>query len=163
VLRAAPLFLAGLLLARLVETAALARAGAQALALAGCAVTLADAALGGSDLLAVLALAAVIVGCGAAPAGRPWPGAAQGAKLSFSLFLTHTLSGVVFFDVIRPVLLRAGGGVAAQWGLWFAGLGFALAVAWCFDRWVDQPIQRRLAAVGFSLRPAPRPATSPSG
>lgn len=162
VLRAAPLFLAGLVLARLVETARLGATAARSIALGGCAVFLADAIAPGPDFLAVLATGAVIVGCGALPVGRGWPGAAQGAKLSFALFITHTLSAVAFFDLVRPVLLREASGAAWQWGVWFAGLGFALAAAAGFHYLVDAPLQKRLAGALFRPRPAPGPALAPS-
>lgn len=163
VLRAAPLFLAGLALARLVETARLGPRLAQMIGIAGASVVVADAALGGPDILAVLALAAVILGCGSAPVGRPWPGAAAGARLSFALFITHALSGVAYFDLLRPMLLRAGPGEILQWVIWLGSVGFALGVAYAFDRWVDQPVQRDLASNLLRPRPVRGPATAPSG
>lgn len=163
ILRAAPLFLAGLGLARFVETAELAAWPARIIGLGGVGVFAANALLGGPDLLSVLATAAVIIGCGAAPSTRRWPGAAWGAKLSFCLFLTHTLSGAIYFDVIRPVLLRLHPTASLQWVIWFGGVGFALTAAAAFHHLIDQPIQKRLDQSLFRPRPAPGPAMAPSG
>jgi peptidoglycan/LPS O-acetylase OafA/YrhL len=162
ILRAAPLFLAGLALARFVETARLGGWPARVVGLGGVGAFVADAVLGGSDLLAVLATAAVIIGCGAAPSGRRWPGAAWGAKLSFCLFLTHTLTGAIYFDVIGPVLLRLHPTPALQWVIWAGGVGFALGAAAAFHHLIDAPIQRRFDRSLFSPRPAPGPATAQS-
>jgi peptidoglycan/LPS O-acetylase OafA/YrhL len=41
-----------------------------------------------------------------------------------------------------------------QWGMWLAGFPLAIAAAWAFDRWVDQPIQNRLAPLLRTSRKA---------
>lgn len=163
ILRAAPLFLAGLGLARFVETTELGSSTARMIGVGGVGVFLVNAVCNGPDLLSVLATAAVIIGCGAAPSGRHWPGAAWGAKLSFSLFLTHTISGAIYFDAIRPFLLRLRPDAGLQWAIWFGGVGFALGVAAVFHHLIDEPIQKQLDGNLFRPRPARDPATAPSG
>ena len=160
--RAAPLFVAGLALAGFVQAKPLSASTARALALGGVAVFAADAVWNGSNLLAVVATAAVIVGFGAAPSGRRWPGAEWGAKVSFSLFITHAATGAAYFDGLRPLLLRLHPGPAGQWAIWVGSLAFALGAAVAFHHLIDDPIQRRLRDGGFRPRPALRPAPPPS-
>jgi peptidoglycan/LPS O-acetylase OafA/YrhL len=38
--------------------------------------------------------------------------------------------------------------------MWLAGFPLAIAAAWAFDRWVDQPIQNRLAPLLRTSRKA---------
>jgi peptidoglycan/LPS O-acetylase OafA/YrhL len=159
--RAIPLFLTGLSLARLVQTATLqARAGA--IALGGAAALAFNLGAAGPDIVSVLAICTVIVGCGAMEPGRRWPGAEWGAKVSFSLFFTHTVSAAFYNDAMRPLLLRLGDGMAWQWAIWWTGLAFVLAVAAGFQRYVDEPLQRRLRVALFRGSPARRPALAPS-
>jgi peptidoglycan/LPS O-acetylase OafA/YrhL len=159
--RAIPLFLTGLCLARLTQTASLQpRAGA--IALGGAAALAFNLGAAGPDILNVLAICAVIVGCGAIGPGRRWPGAEWGAKVSFSLFFTHTLSAAVYGDAVRPLLLRLGDGMGWQWAIWWVGLAFALAVAAGYQRFVHEPLQRRLRVALFRGSPARRPALAPS-
>jgi peptidoglycan/LPS O-acetylase OafA/YrhL len=161
-LRAIPLFLVGLSLARLVQTADLARQ-ASILALAGGAVLVGNVAAIGADLVSILAICAIIVGCGAMPAGRPWPGAAWSAKISFSLFFTHTLSGAAYADGFRPWIFRFHPDLTVQWVIWWGELLFAVLVAVVFHYLIDEPIQRRLRTLLFRRSPAPRLAPAPSG
>lgn len=176
IVRAAPLFLVGLTLARIVQTGRWTLTTARITGFGGAAALLANAALSGPDLINVLAIAIVIVGCGAAPVTRPLPGAEWGARVSFSLFMTHTLTGAVWFGLIEPratSLLPSLDTVAWQgWGLWLAAGIAALVVADLYNRLIDAPIQRwlnaRLFAPGapspFSRwsRPARYPAPEPS-
>lgn len=163
ILRAAPLFLAGLGLARFVELTTFEAWAARALGIGGVCAFVVNVAVDGPDLISVLATAVVIIGCGAAPAGRRWPAADWGAKLSFSLFLTQTISGAVYFDVVRPLLLRLHPAAGLQWAIWFGGVGFAIAGAALFHHLIDAPIQRRLNQSLFRPRPVPGPAMAPSG
>jgi peptidoglycan/LPS O-acetylase OafA/YrhL len=161
-LRAVPLFLVGLALARLVQVAHLGRR-ASGVALGALAVAAANVACDGPDLLSIAAIAAVIVGCGALPAGRPWPGAEWGARISFSLFFTHTLSDAVYNDGFKPVLLRLlHPCLAGQWAIWWGALVFALAAAAAYHYLVDEPVQRWVRQALFRGSPARRPAPAPS-
>lgn len=156
-LRAAPLFVAGLALARLCQTAALSKRASLWVGAGGIAVFAIEAATAAPDLLRIVATGAVIVGCGQAVA-RPSRLIEWGGKLSFSLFITHTLAGLLWFDLIGQALLRFDGGPVWEWTVWAGALGFALAVAAGFHHLVDQPIQQRLKPLVRDLAPArPRP------
>ncbi|WP_339915585.1 acyltransferase [uncultured Brevundimonas sp.] len=174
--RAAPLFLVGLTLARAVQTAAWSPVMARSLGFGGAAVLLANAALSGPDMINILAICAVVLGCGASPVTRPLPGAEWGARVSFSLFMIHTLTGAIWFGLVIPRILQQFPAIAdgswLDWGLWFGGLASTLIAATLYHHWIDAPLQRRLngrlfgpqAGPRFSLatRPDRYPAPEPS-
>jgi peptidoglycan/LPS O-acetylase OafA/YrhL len=161
-LRAVPLFLTGLGLARLVQTLPSGRWSGPA-ALAGAGILAVNVAVGGPDLVSLLAIGTVIVGCGAMRDGPRWPGAAWGARLSFSLFFTHTPADALYNDAVRPLLLKLGGeGMAWRWEVWWGGLAFALAAALAYQHLIDEPLQKRLRPLLFRGSPARRPVLAPS-
>lgn len=159
--RAAPLFLVGLTLARAIQTAQVHPAAARAIGFGGGAVLLVNAVLAGPDMLNVLAICAIMIGCGASPVTRPLPLAAWGARVSFCLFMVHTITGAVWFGVVQPVTVRILPSVADSptlgWTLWGGALVFTVVVAGLYDRLIDAPIQRALNARLFERRRRPRP------
>lgn len=162
--RAAPLFLVGLTLARAVQTAELQPRTARAIGFSGGAVLVANAVLAGPDLINILSICAVMIGCGASPTTRPLPFAAWGARVSFCLFMVHTITGAMWFDVVQPLSQRLAPGLAgplAGWALWSGALVFTLFAAALYDRFIDAPIQRVLNARLFDRRRAVRPRAEP--
>ncbi|MGO4409973.1 MULTISPECIES: acyltransferase family protein [unclassified Brevundimonas] len=179
-LRAAPLFVVGLTLARAVEAGRGSPRAARLIALGGAAVLLANVAVAGPDLISLLAICVLVLGCGALPTTlpttRPIPGAAWGARVSFCLFMTHTITGAVWFGGLQPLIERfhpAAATVAWQaWGLWVLALVAALVAADLYNRLIDAPLQRAIrrrwfsppavSAPTLSARPAPRPTAQQS-
>ncbi len=160
-LRAVPLFVVGLVLARMVEVWRPGVRAARVVAIGGALVFIVSAVMQGPDLVSTLATMAVVAGLGAGASRRTWPGAAWGAEVSFSLFITHIPASVFYFDAMAP-LLALPQGAAAQWAVWAGSLAFAVAVAAAFHHGMDQPIQRRLRGALFRSRPAQGPA-APQG
>lgn len=170
--RAAPLFLVGLTLARAVQTARMTPPRARLLGFGGGAALLANALMVGPDLINILAICSIVMGCGASPATRAIPGAAWGARVSFCLFMVHTITGAVWFDVVEPLAARIHPAVETvaweAWLMWLGSLAVTLLAAAVYDRWVDAPIQKMLNARLFERRavsrsrPAPHPAPAPS-
>lgn len=159
-LRAAPLFLVGLTLARAVQTADLKASTARVVGFGGGAVLLLNAVLAGPDMINILAICAVMIGCGASPTTKALPFAAWGARVSFCLFMVHTITGAVWFDVVQPLATRlvpalAEGPVLA-WMMWIGALVAAVVGAALYDHFIDSPIQRVLNARLFGRRPAPQ-------
>ena len=168
--RAAPLFLVGLTLARAVQTGRWTGGSARLVGFGGGAVLLANAWLVGPDLINVLAICAVIIGCGASPVTRPIPGAEWGAKVSFCLFMVHTITGAVWFDVVEPLAARLHPAIESvaweAWAMWFGALAFTLIASDLYNRIIDEPIQKWIGRKWFARpatsRPDPRPAAEQS-
>jgi peptidoglycan/LPS O-acetylase OafA/YrhL len=164
--RAIPLFIAGVALARFVEVARLGPRLGGYIGLGGAAAFVMIGLLNGPDMLSVLATMAVIVGCGSGDGSRKWWGAEWGAKISFTLFLIHTMTGAVWFDAIRPLFASLNPGMGVQWLIWFGAVGFAVAAAAVFHEVIDEPIQKRLNAwikARFAKPKAEAPVVAPVG
>lgn len=164
--RAAPLFLVGLTLARAVQTARWNAVQARTIGFGGGAVLLINALLVGPDMVNILAICAIVMGCGASPVTKALPGAEWGAKVSFCLFMVHTITGAVWYDVVTPLAARLDGSVLTPsilgWTVWLGGVVFAVAVAAVYNQWVDEPIQRWLNRRLFARRPEASPDASPA-
>jgi len=81
------------------------------------------------------------------------------AAISFSLFITNYFLGVVWFGALRVAADRLGLPAEAVWAAWAAALPAAIGFAWLFDRLVDQPLQ----ALVNRMRPGrPEAAATPA-
>lgn len=143
-LRALPLFMLGMALARAAAERPLPRRLALSAGVGALAVLAGAQALGRLDLLSIACIAVVVFAAGSRPVARPWPLAAFGARVSFSLFLTHLLSETMLFGGLHALEARIVVPVQAQWAVWWAAFPLALAVAVAFDGLADQPLQRWL-------------------
>lgn len=150
VVRAVPLFLLGLAVARagmaLPSTGRI-RIG---LALAGAVLLAASQAFAPLDLLAIVALGLVIVGCDTPAMGRA-PLVARLAEWSFAVFLVHT-PALGIWSVICDRLAPSSG--AAQWLLWSGGFFVSLIGAALFSAIVDRPLAQALRTEGRTSRPS---------
>lgn len=153
VARAAPLFFLGMGIARAVEVGVLKAGRARELLVVAGVWFVGLQAMGRLDLASLVAIAAGVLACGLIPIARPSQIVEQAAKLSFALFITHALTGLVWFGALRQLDLP----VAMQWAGWALSFPVALGVAALFHRYVDEPLQAWLKP-----RPVPRPAPAPS-
>ncbi len=163
-LRTVPLFTVGACLARVVNDGQPAPRTAVAIGIVAAVTLVAAQALGRLDLISVACIAALVLALGRLPVERPSPLLERGAKLSFALFITHSATGMLYAGVARALSARIELQPAASWALWACSVPAAIAGAWLFDRFVDGPLQARLAtrrgrARPEHLRPAP-PATN---
>ncbi|MFZ5669357.1 MAG: acyltransferase family protein [Pseudomonadota bacterium] len=145
VVRAAPLFLLGVCIAQVVEQETPTEPMARRLAWMSVAALVALQGLGRFDLPSILAIATLVLALGRLPVRRPSRALEVAAKLSFALFITHALTGLVWFgalDVLASSLVLPSW---ARWILWAAALPAAFVVAALFHRFVDEPLQRWLA------------------
>lgn len=152
--RAIPLFLLGACLARAAAMSWPDPPVARGMLWGGLALLVLSQSFGRWDYLSMIAIAAVILGAGRLPVTRPNALLERAAKMSFALFITHTLVGVLYWDQIHMLIFKVKIPLLYQWGMWLAGFPLAIAAAWAFDRWVDQPIQNRLAPLLRSPRKA---------
>jgi len=161
--RAVPLFCLGACLARVVnegqprpQVAAWLCAGA-ALAFAGL------QALGRWDFSSIVCIAVIVLALGRLPIAKPSALLERAAKLSFALFITHPATGLAYWGAAKVLAKRVELGTAGGWALWACSVPVAVMVAWAFDRFVDEPIQRWLAARRGGRptgAPVPAPATT---
>ncbi len=70
-------------------------------------------------------------------------------RASWSLFLTHSLIGAIWFGLTPKLVTHFGLGMSAQWGLWFAGVALALVTAFAFDALIDTPLSQRVSKLSF--------------
>ena len=162
VLRALPLFLFGLLIARAGELGwPSPRAAGWLAAFAGAAV-LGLQAFGRFDLASITLLGLLIASAGQVRLPRGEALFGRAAQISFGLYITHIFTGMIWFNLARTVGARLALGEPLQWALWALAFPAALLVAALFDRLVDQPLQAGVAAA-LSWRRARYPAPAPSG
>ena len=145
VLRALPLFILGLCLARAVELRWPSEDAARLMMIGGGVAVVALQLFGRFDLPSLLALAALILGAGRLPVKQPSVLMEQGAKLSFALFITHIFVGVIYWSAVHELIDRVPIGIGWQWLMWAASFPLAIGAAWLFHTYVDQPLQDRLA------------------
>jgi peptidoglycan/LPS O-acetylase OafA/YrhL len=143
-IRGVPLFMIGLLIARL-PVGEMARRWANLLAAVALGAVLVLQPFGKFDHLSLALLGLLIYAAGASPTNT-WRWAGEAGRLSFSLFLTNTLTAVVWLGVVRVVEQKIGLPAAAHWALWAVAIPATIVVAWLFERIVDTPLQRWIKA-----------------
>ena len=151
--RGLPLFLCGLLLARALEQMPPSAHLNRLIALAGVIMLLTDVLWLHSDLAAFASIGILTLGLGGLAHGRAIPAAAWGAKISFPLFITHSLTGAVLFAGLYPIaerLMPALFSGPTAWAMWGAAIVAALIAATLFDRLIDAPLQRFIRRRWFS-------------
>jgi len=152
IVRALPLFVLGVCLARAVEMNWPSEAAARVLLLGGCGALVLLQSLDRYalpspllfDLPSLTAIALIILGAGRLPVQRPRAWIEEGAKLSFALFITHIFVGVIYWSAVHKLIDTVPIGIGWQWLMWLAGFPLAYGAAWLFHTYVDQPLQDRL-------------------
>lgn len=157
VLRAVPLFLFGAAIARLGPVVEAFASSAQRAWLGAAVLAAAGASFIEPSVGALILIGAGIAVIGSIAPKRPWVWAEKAAAVSFPLFITHFVSGEVYFRIVRAVGPRLPGWTA--WPLWAGGFVFALVCALAFVRFVDRPLQAMLGKLldrrrQRTLRPA---------
>lgn len=142
VLRAAPLFVFGMCVARAAECGWPRTDWAAGLALSAVTGVFALQSLGRFDLLSIVLLGVIIAACGQMRMTWGADLAARAARISFALYITHIFVGMLWFNAQRTLVGWLSPAVWEQWVFWACALPVALLVATVFDRWVDQPMQR---------------------
>ena len=136
--RGIPLFVLGMLIARLPTSLAPRLADGLAI-LAG--VSVVALQLAGRFDHASLALLGLLIHAAGASGAKGWGWASLAGRLSFSLFLTNQLVAVVWFGVLRAVAGKLGFDGPLLWLTWALALPACVVAAWLFERFVDAPLQ----------------------
>lgn len=147
-LRAIPLFIIGSLLDRIsapLEIGARAYSGCLGAALAAVVLLNWDERSLATDALSIVALSAALVLSGSVRLPESVVTKRMGG-MSYSLFLTHTITLTVWAPLSGLVPLDGDG---AGWVLWVGSLAACLAAAAVFELLVDKPLSSR-----FAKRPA---------
>jgi peptidoglycan/LPS O-acetylase OafA/YrhL len=144
-IRAMPLFLLGLCIAKVVEQNKPSLMVAPLLGWLAAATLVLLQVAGRFDLASIVAIAVVVLACGRTPVAKPSRLIEQGAKLSFALFITHSLTGLLWFGALQVLEARVDLPAAVHWLLWAGSLPAALVMALVFHHLVDAPVQTWLA------------------
>ena len=152
VVRALPLFVLGVCLARAVDMRWPSEKAAKLLLWGGVALLVVTQPLDRYalpdewlfDAPSLLAIAMIVLGAGRLPVKRPRAWIEEGAKLSFALFITHIFVGVIYWSAVHKLIETVPIGIGWQWLMWLAGFPIAYGAAWLFHTYVDQPIQDRI-------------------
>jgi peptidoglycan/LPS O-acetylase OafA/YrhL len=137
--RGIPLFIFGMLIARM-GTARVSPRLANGLAiLAGVGVVALQVA-GRFDHLSLALLGLLIYAAGAS-GSRDWGWASLAGRLSFSLFLTNQLAALLWFGAQRAVAGKLAFDAPLLWLTWAMALPACVLAAWLFERFVDAPLQ----------------------
>lgn len=97
-----------------------------------------------NDAIVLIALAALIAVSGAVTF-RETQVTNRLGRASFSLFLTHSLVGAVWFGLTAKLNSYVSLAPALQWGLWAGGVALALITAFLFDALIDKPLSARVS------------------
>ncbi|HEX8232912.1 MAG TPA: acyltransferase [Caulobacteraceae bacterium] len=164
VVRALPLFLLGVALARVAAELRMPRRAALAATLVSLAGLIGLQLWGEHNYLSLLLIGAVMT------FATVWRGpysrlVKDGAAISLSLFITNYFFGVVWFGAQRVLEAKLGLSTPVMWAIWALALPAALAFAWLFHHAVDQPSQRLIKRLhgrtaGRTAVPAPAPASA---
>ncbi len=138
--RAIPLFLMGVLIARLAREVVIGPKLADALA-AFAIVGFVALNVVGEYAYPSLALLGLLIFAASGSAQNGWTWAKTGGRLSFSLYLTNQFVGVVWFALQRVLDQKVELHQAAHWVIWAMAFPAAIAFAWVFERLVDAPLQ----------------------
>lgn len=161
IVRAAPLFLLGVCIARTVDNGAPSEAVARLLAWLGLGALLVLQIAGRYDLPSIMAIVAIVLGFGRLPVGKPSRLIERGANLSFALFITHAMTGLVWFGGLGTIAGHIAIPVWVQWGLWATSIPLSLLFAALFHRFFDAPVQAWIAdRRSVSRTPADAPSAA---
>ena len=138
--RAIPLFLMGVLIARLAREVVIGPKLADALAIFAV-VGFVVLNVRGEYAYPSLALLGLRIFAASGSARSGWGWARTGGRLSFSLYLTNQFVGAVWFALQRQLDQKVELHEAAHWAIWAMAFPAALVFAWLFERLVDAPLQ----------------------
>lgn len=142
VIRAAPLFLLGVGLARFSQDVRVPSRLAWALTIASALALYVVQAIGRFDFISLMLIAALVTGAGAATVKKPSYVLEKGALVSFALFITNEFTRNVYFGVEHALDNHLHLEPDLVWAAWYGSLAVAVACAVAFHYLADMPTQR---------------------
>ena len=158
-LRALPLFLCGVALARFAQKVYLPPRLAAGLGLAAVTALIAFQAFGRFSIVSLALISIIIIAAGAIPVRRKSALVERAALISFSMFITNEVVRIGWFGAVNVLESHFSWPEPLRWALWALGIVLALAFAVAFHYLVDIPTQRWIAA--WTRRRAARTGPSP--
>jgi peptidoglycan/LPS O-acetylase OafA/YrhL len=140
VVRAVPLFILGIVLAKYVPPAVLGRFSG-VIWIACFAAVFGLQLIGRLDFVSILAIGATVAFAGMTSPRKPSELIALGGKLSFSLYLTHTLTGILWYRVLGRLIDTAALHGPVAWLAWASAFPVALVCAFAFHKLVEWPLK----------------------
>ena len=157
VVRALPLFLLGVAIARISQTVYIKPGLARIVTvLAGLGVVGLQF-LGAFDFASIVLITLLVMGAGAIPTVRPSHLLEKGALVSFALFITNEFVRNVYFGIEHALAHRLPVGTASGWAAWWVALAAAVGFAVAFHYMVDMPTQGWIKRLRKARRRAPAP------
>ena len=141
-LRALPLFIAGIMLARFSEKVAIAPWLAKTAGIGALALLILLQAIGRYDFVSVVLIGVLVLSAGAWPVKKPSYLLEKGAIVSFSLFITNEPVRIVLFGVFHLIEKKLHAGPSMLWAFWLIAQVVEVAFAVAFHYGVDMPTQR---------------------
>ena len=162
-LRALPLFLLGMCLARFAQTVWIApRFAGWAGIAAFCGLAVAQV-FDKNALISLAMISIIILAAGAVPVHRPSKLVETAALVSFSMFISNEVIRIAWFGVVNVVVSQFALSTPVQWALWVGGVLTAVAFAFVFHFVIDDRIQSRIRAWLKVRRSRRAPSNSPAG
>ena len=159
-LRALPLFLGGVALARFAQKVYLPPRFAAGLGVAAVAALIGLQAFGRFSILSLALISIIIIAAGAIPVRRKSALVERAALVSFSMFITNEVVRIGWFGAVNVLEAHSAWPEPLRWALWVFGIALALVFAIGFHYLVDIPTQRWVAA--WTRRRTAKPAPAPS-
>ncbi len=95
-------------------------------------------------LISIALIGLIILAAGAISVARESRLVKTAALVSFSMFITNEVVRIAWFGAAELMTRRFGLGIEAQWAVWLAGVGAAVAFAVAFHFAIDMPLQRAI-------------------
>ena len=146
-LRALPLFLMGVALARFSQGTVIPTWLAQAMGAAAVVALVGLQTFGAFSLLSLALICVLIVMAAAIPVIRPSRLVERAALATFSIFISNEVVRIGWFGMANAVIERFSLSLPLQWALWAGGVVSALVFAFIFQAAFDAPTQLWVADV----------------
>jgi peptidoglycan/LPS O-acetylase OafA/YrhL len=153
-IRALPLFILGMCLARIGEKVFIPAGLARVIGVAAILGLVVTQALGDFALVSLSLIGALIIASGAVPVVRKSRLIEKAAIVSFSMYITNEVFRIGYFGVVNAVEARVHLPDAAHWAIWGLGVAGAVCAAFVFHYLVDMPTQRWVKPWIKGRRPA---------
>lgn len=140
-LRAVPLFILGMCLARIGEKVFIPANLARALGVAAVLGLILTQALGDFALVSLTLIGALIIASGAVPVVKKSKLIEKAAIVSFSMYITNEVFRIGYFGVVNAIDARVQLPDILHWALWAGGVIGAVCCAFAFHYMVDMPTQ----------------------